>query len=88
MPEIECKRCGACCIALSISSPIPGMPDGKAAGARCINLDQNNRCSVYFKRPTVCSAYSPSNWLCGDSFEAAMQNIAELERVTEQAAAI
>jgi Fe-S-cluster containining protein len=24
--------CGACCIALSISSPIPGMPDGNIEG--------------------------------------------------------
>lgn len=29
----ECRPgCGACCIAPSISSPIPGMPEGKAAG--------------------------------------------------------
>jgi Fe-S-cluster containining protein len=26
--------CGACCIAPSISSPIPGMPQGKPAGVR------------------------------------------------------
>ena len=83
MPKTECKQCGACCIALSISSPIPGMKGGKIAGARCINLNKNNRCSVYLKRPPVCAAYSPSNWLCGDSFEAAMRNIAELERATE-----
>ena len=28
--------CGACCIAPSISSAIPGMPDGKPAGVRCV----------------------------------------------------
>ena len=84
MPKIKCNQCGACCIAFSISSPIPGMAGGKAAGVRCINLDQNNRCSIYFKRPLVCATYSPSSWLCGDSFEAAMQNIAELEIGTEQ----
>ncbi|HVK38365.1 MAG TPA: YkgJ family cysteine cluster protein, partial [Candidatus Kapabacteria bacterium] len=30
--------CGACCIAPSITSPIPGMPDGKPAGVRCVQL--------------------------------------------------
>ena len=34
--------CGACCIAPSISGPIPGMPNGKPAAVRCINLDKNN----------------------------------------------
>ena len=34
--------CGACCIAPSISSPIPGMPNGKPAGVRCVQLDANN----------------------------------------------
>ncbi|MBF7801077.1 YkgJ family cysteine cluster protein, partial [Klebsiella pneumoniae] len=29
---MECRTdCGACCIAPSISSPIPGMPQGKPA---------------------------------------------------------
>ncbi|MGU7695722.1 YkgJ family cysteine cluster protein, partial [Escherichia coli] len=29
---MECRPdCGACCTAPSISSPIPGMPDGKPA---------------------------------------------------------
>ena len=36
---MECRiGCGACCIAPSISSPIPGMPDGKPAGVRCVQL--------------------------------------------------
>jgi Fe-S-cluster containining protein len=30
---MDCRAgCGACCIAPSISSPIPGMPDGKLWG--------------------------------------------------------
>ena len=33
----ECRPgCAACCIAPSISSPIPGMPDGNVAGAVCV----------------------------------------------------
>jgi hypothetical protein len=30
--------CGACCIAPSISSPIPGMPHGKPAGVRSVTI--------------------------------------------------
>ncbi len=37
--------CGACCIALSISSPIPGLPAGKPAGVRCPQLTADNRCA-------------------------------------------
>jgi hypothetical protein len=37
-PPIACRPgCAACCIAPSISSPIPGMPHGKPAGVRCID---------------------------------------------------
>ncbi|MDD8045446.1 MAG: YkgJ family cysteine cluster protein, partial [Verrucomicrobiota bacterium] len=32
---MECRPgCGACCTVVSISSPIPGMPQGKPAGVR------------------------------------------------------
>ncbi|MGO2368564.1 MAG: YkgJ family cysteine cluster protein, partial [Serratia sp. (in: enterobacteria)] len=32
---MDCRAdCGACCIAPSISSPIPGMPNGKPANTR------------------------------------------------------
>ena len=37
--EMECRlQCGACCVAPSISSPIPGMEGGKAAGIPCVQL--------------------------------------------------
>ena len=37
---MDCRLgCGACCISPSISSPIPGMPKGKPAGERCIQLN-------------------------------------------------
>ncbi|MGK3606278.1 YkgJ family cysteine cluster protein, partial [Klebsiella variicola] len=40
---MECRTdCGACCIAPSISSPIPGMPQGKPANPRCIQLSEHN----------------------------------------------
>ena len=31
-------NCGACCIAPSLSSPLPGMPKGKPAGVRWVQL--------------------------------------------------
>ena len=45
---MDCRvGCGACCIALSISSPIPGMPNGKPAGVRCVQLTPDNRCLLF-----------------------------------------
>jgi len=35
--------CGACCIAPFIACPLPGMPDGKPVGVRCVNMDAVNR---------------------------------------------
>ena len=48
---MDCRPgCGACCIAPSISSPIPGMPYGKPAGMPCVQLDDDVRCRI-FGRP-------------------------------------
>jgi hypothetical protein len=34
---MECRSgCGACCVAPSINAPLPGMPQGKPAGVRCV----------------------------------------------------
>jgi len=65
--------CGACCIAPSISSPIPGMPQGKPAGVRCVQLDDANRCRIFADpaRPAVCSSLQPSPDMCGESSDAA-----------------
>ena len=42
--EFSCRSgCAACCIAPSISSPIPGMPHGKPAGVRCVQLTADLR---------------------------------------------
>ena len=68
--NMECRPgCGACCIAPSISSPIPGMPNGKKAGERCIQLDQQNRCMIFGQpdRPTVCASLQPAMEMCGAS---------------------
>jgi uncharacterized protein len=73
---MECRKdCGACCIAVSISSPIPGMPGGKPAGVRCIHLLDNNRCAIYNTpdKPKVCSDFKAELEFCGNSREEALQ---------------
>ncbi len=76
--------CGACCIAASISSPIPGMRDGKPSGVRCVQLTPDNRCRLYGRpeRPAVCVHLRPEQAMCGDSFEQAMSTLSELELAT------
>ena len=85
MHRIECRvGCGACCIAPSISSPIPGMPYGKPAGVRCVQLTQDYRCRLYGhpERPRVCERFMPSPETCGVSREEALCLLAQLERDT------
>ncbi|MEO8972368.1 MAG: YkgJ family cysteine cluster protein [Ktedonobacteraceae bacterium] len=82
---MECRvGCGACCIAPSISSPIPGMPHGKPAGVRCVQLTADNRCKLFGKpeRPVVCSILQPSEEMCGYSTRSAFIRLASLERAT------
>ncbi|NOQ78257.1 MAG: YkgJ family cysteine cluster protein [Gammaproteobacteria bacterium] len=80
---MQCRNgCGACCIAPSISTAIPGMPDGKPAGERCIQLDDNNSCKIFAQpeRPEVCLMFLASEEFCGDSNEFALQRITQLEQ--------
>ncbi|KZY63569.1 hypothetical protein A3742_03545 [Oleiphilus sp. HI0071] len=74
--------CGACCIAPQISSALPNMPDGKPAGVRCINLDQQNRCTVYKQRPDVCRNFRAEKDTCGANFDEALTLIGALEKAT------
>jgi len=76
--------CGACCIALSISSPIPGMPEGKPAGIRCVQLSSENLCLLFGKpeRPEVCRKLRPNPEMCGTSFKEAYAYLEELEKAT------
>ena len=83
--SMECRvGCGACCIAPSISSPIPGMPQGKPAGVRCAQLSSDNRCMIFGlpERPAVCSSLRPSAEMCGRSDAAALLWLTELELAT------
>ncbi|MBN1132324.1 MAG: YkgJ family cysteine cluster protein [Bacteroidales bacterium] len=80
---MKCRpNCGACCIAPSISSPIPGMPGGKPAGVRCIHLTDDYRCSIYDdpRRPEVCSGFKAEPMVCGQSREEALMILTALEQ--------
>jgi hypothetical protein len=60
------------------------MPNGKAAGVRCVQLSEDNRCLLFGKpeRPAVCVHLRPMPEMCGDSREAAMIYLMELEAAT------
>lgn len=82
---ISCRAgCGACCIAPSISSPIPGMPNGKRAGERCIHLSDDHRCGLWGHpdRPAVCNSLRASVEMCGDDARHAYDYLQRLERLT------
>ena len=76
--------CGACCIAPSISSPIPSLPEGKPAGVRCPQLTPDGLCRLYgqAERPGVCARFRPSLEVCGTSREEALALLSALEAVT------
>jgi Fe-S-cluster containining protein len=77
--------CGACCIAISISSAIPGYPGGKPAGMRCANLSAENVCSLHDRPeyPPVCRNLKPSPEMCGSTFDEAFHYLVMLEQLTK-----
>jgi uncharacterized protein len=82
---VNCRSgCGACCIAPSISSPLPGYPAGKLAGVRCPHLTDDVRCALFGKpeRPAVCRDLRPQPEMCGDSVEQAMATLQHWELLT------
>ncbi len=72
---MECRKCGACCIALSISSL------NKPAGVRCEYLTTDNLCSLWGspERPEVCFTYKPDPLFCGASFEEGLELMRAIE---------
>ncbi|GAA4878474.1 YkgJ family cysteine cluster protein [Ferrimonas pelagia] len=85
---MQCRLgCGACCIAPSITSAIPGMPHGKPAGERCIQLGDDNLCRIFGQpeRPAVCSDFKPDSMICGGTDAAVLQVLTELEAATLRA---
>ncbi|MBU0602691.1 MAG: YkgJ family cysteine cluster protein [Gammaproteobacteria bacterium] len=84
----DCRDgCGACCIAPSISSAIPGMPEGKPAGVRCVQLTADNRCAIFSspERPACCAGLQPAVDMCGSSREHALVWLETLEAATRGA---
>lgn len=82
---MDCRPdCGACCIAPSISTPIPGMPDGKPANTRCVQLSAENRCLIFGSplRPRVCGGLQATDEMCRDSYQQAMTYLIDLEAAT------
>ncbi len=79
---MDCRSlCGACCIAPSISSPIPGMPNGKPGGVRCIHLMDDYRCAIFNSpnRPAVCDGFKAEELVCGTNRVEALTILANLE---------
>ncbi|AQZ96130.1 YkgJ family cysteine cluster protein [Halopseudomonas phragmitis] len=82
---MQCREgCGACCIAPSISSAIPGMPQGKPAGVPCIHLTAEYRCAIFAdpRRPPVCAGFTAESVSCGSSREDALQILTWWEEAT------
>jgi hypothetical protein len=82
---MDCRPgCGACCIAPSINSPLPGMPGGKPAGVACAHLGENYRCELFglTTRPLFCGGLRPSAEMCGHDRSQAMAWLTALEQAT------
>lgn len=82
---MDCRSdCGACCTAPSISSPIPGMPQGKPANTRCVQLSESNLCMIFGSplRPKVCSGLQPDAEIGGSTRQQAITYLLELEALT------
>ncbi|MBM3856098.1 MAG: YkgJ family cysteine cluster protein [Verrucomicrobia bacterium] len=82
---MDCRPgCGACCLAPSISSPIPGMPHGKPAGIPCVQLLPDYRCAIFGRpeRPAVCVSLRPTEEMCGAHRDEALAYLSALELAT------
>lgn len=82
---MDCRiGCGACCIAPSISSPLPGMPNGKPAGVRCVNLGTDFKCTLWgtIHYPPVCRDFPADKEVCGETREEAIRLLTQWEIAT------
>jgi hypothetical protein len=85
MKSLSCRpNCAACCIAPSITSPLPGMPNGKLAGVPCVQLDEELRCKVFGQpeRPAFCAGLQPAAEMCGATRDEALAWLSRLEQAT------
>lgn len=82
---MECRKgCAACCIVVSISSPLPGMPEGKPAGVRCTNLDEHNGCRIHGTKdyPKICGDFKPEKEMCGQNNQESFAYLEKMEKLT------
>lgn len=70
----------------SISSAIPGMPNGKPGGVRCIHLTDDWLCAIFFSpdRPRVCDGFKFDPLVCGKHRDQALAILGELEGVPSE----
>lgn len=82
---MDCRsQCGACCIAPSITSPLPGMPAGKPAGVPCVNLTEDFQCALFDdpRRPDFCANLQPNREMCGENRDQAIRFLDSLDQLT------
>ena len=90
---MQCRSgCGACCIAPSITSVIPGraadgapiQARGKSAGVRCVQLTDDNRCAIFAdpRRPLVCLTLRASAEMCGANEDVAETRVHAMRFLT------
>jgi uncharacterized protein len=87
---MSCRSgCGACCIAPSITSALPGMPHGKPAGVPCVQLRPDMGCAVFGKpeRPAFCGGLQPSAEMCGKDRHEALLWLQQLDTATSPSTA-
>jgi hypothetical protein len=67
----------------SISSAIPGMPNGKPGGVQCIHLTVDLKCGIFLSpdRPRVCGGFQADPLVCGTCREEALDILGKLEGV-------
>ncbi|GHB10361.1 hypothetical protein GCM10009038_05170 [Salinicola rhizosphaerae] len=60
------------------------MPDGKPAGVRCVQLDDQNLCKLFNDphRPTLCRQFDYDEAVCGESREEALVILTQWEHAT------
>ena len=83
--------CAACCIAQSISTPVPCPAGGaampKRSGTPCTQLDDQLRCRLFgqHERPAVCTSLQPDVQMCGHDRHQALVYLTRLEQMTAPA---
>ena len=60
------------------------MPKGKAAGERCVHLDEANLCRLFAdpRRPAFCLAFQAEPAFCGHDRVQALRRLTDLEALT------